>query len=1099
MSSESSFSTPNEGSQDAVSRRRDDMVMPDVQSGFSESEERSSVSISIPSADASDNGRVDGTTDVNYVVRIPAAETVPEKPESDAVWQEGGENEDGGKERVTSGSESTTLEMEVRPTIRVSDGLSSTGNSSTEGETIVASEPKVSSSESPEKRALPSLPDDGLQINGMFGQFRIVRFVGGGGMGHVYEAFDCDLERKVAIKVLPKKKAADEGVVARFLNEAKSSARLNHENIAQVYLFGNVSGVPYIAFEYVEGVNLRDYVRNNGVLELSVAIDYILQTASALSHAATHGVTHRDVKPSNIIVTPQKRVKLIDMGLARLLRSDAVDDLTESGVTLGTFDYISPEQAKDPRLADVRSDVYSLGCTFYYILTGSPPFPNGTMLQKLLQHQGNEAPDVRELNPSIPAEIAAVVKKMMKKNPDDRYQTPDLLIEDLLQIVEMLGLNVADRGYIDAKEQKKSPTTIPPKAIPAVGACLLLLSFVATLYLSDSGSDLNLPIVESPQVADISGQEDKVGPADEGVVKSSESGAGVVSVENASGGDSTEGVDVGNSTTVAAYSGVDYGVEGSDEIYEFAYGSSIEKNPAVLTEETPDVLRSFIVNSVNAASQRVAFGWRASAIAEDTSKSGTDDEVTKTSLTFTVSVGEKLAGMEGLSYASSIYPLLGTALTSTTTSADKSETTRVVDGKGEGPNTYASLQAALNASTSDEIVHVELKFNDSMETTPVSLVDRKVEIFASQGYRPTLVFKPSESTDGGWGERMFLLDSSSLTMRGVDVDFTVPSLEVVSSEWSVFEAYGASELSLSESTITVCNMTGSDFTAPLHSNVAFFRASDDSLLNSVFESQTSQVSSGNGAEVFNVRLDRVLARGEATLFNVEKYGGRYEAQKSGFNISGPFLQYSERESSLSDSTLRFTLELDQDVVISRSCLVRFDFEMTRDASRSGEPSREDNSLTTESESGTEALYTVTRKLPQFEVKGTNSIFCFDKQALALITSPAVVDLESFDNEWTLNGLVALDVASFWRRRSSRTDEWQDYAFDPNKHHSESSALADLNVDAHERIEHIPPHEFSAYDFSNWILNPIHTASNLSNDSKAVGDMVKKEFVDTFFD
>ena len=132
MSSESSFSTPNEGSQDAVSRRRDDMVMPDVQSGFSESEERSSVSISIPSADASDNGRVDGTTDVNYVVRIPAAETVPEKPESDAVWQEGGENEDGGKERVTSGSESTTLEMEVRPTIRVSDGLSSTGNSSTE-------------------------------------------------------------------------------------------------------------------------------------------------------------------------------------------------------------------------------------------------------------------------------------------------------------------------------------------------------------------------------------------------------------------------------------------------------------------------------------------------------------------------------------------------------------------------------------------------------------------------------------------------------------------------------------------------------------------------------------------------------------------------------------------------------------------------------------------------------------------------------------------------------------------------------------------------------------------------------------------------------
>ncbi len=204
-----------------------------------------------------------------------------------------------------------------------------------------------------------------LKPGSKFGQFTIIRYVGGGGMGRVYEGEDRNLERKVAIKILPQKRAREDGVAARFLNEAKSAARLNHENIAQVYLYGNENGIPYIAFEYVDGVNLRDYVRDCGALELSEAVDYVLQTAAALSHAAAHGVTHRDVKPSNIIVTPQKRVKLIDMGLARLLKPQLDDDLTESGVTLGTFDYISPEQARDPRLADARSDVYSLGCTFY--------------------------------------------------------------------------------------------------------------------------------------------------------------------------------------------------------------------------------------------------------------------------------------------------------------------------------------------------------------------------------------------------------------------------------------------------------------------------------------------------------------------------------------------------------------------------------------------------------------------------------------------------------------------------------------------------------------------------------------------------------------
>ena len=242
--------------------------------------------------------------------------------------------------------------------------------------------------------------------------------------------------------------------------------------------------MPYIAFEYVEGLIYAIMFETRGALELDEAVDYVLQTAAALSHAAAHGVTHRDVKPSNIIVTPKKRVKLIDMGLARLLKPKFDEDLTESGVTLGTFDYISPEQARDPRLADVRSDVYSLGCTFYYMLASAPPFPEGTMLQKLLQHQGDEAPDIREVRPSVPLEVAVVVKKMMKKNPDERYQTPDALIFDLLEIADMVGLRVNARGYSDLSSKEKSVERVSAWRLPGFFAAGLFIIFAVGIPFS---------------------------------------------------------------------------------------------------------------------------------------------------------------------------------------------------------------------------------------------------------------------------------------------------------------------------------------------------------------------------------------------------------------------------------------------------------------------------------------------------------------------------------------------------------------------------------------------------------------------------------------
>src|SRR5919202_6832599 len=235
-------------------------------------------------------------------------------------------------------------------------------------------------------------------------------------MGAVFRALDTRLERHVALKLLPPEQSGDPEVVQRFYQEGRAAAQLDHENIARVYTIGHDANHHYIAFEYIEGTTIRQRVERNGPLPLGEAINYTLQIAGALVHAAERGVVHRDIKPSNIIVTPQGRAKLVDMGLARRFERGGDDGLTQSGMTLGTFDYISPEQARDPRDVDARSDLYSLGCTLFHMVTGRPPFPEGTVLQKLLQHQEEPPPNVRSLNPLVPPELARIITKLLAKD-----------------------------------------------------------------------------------------------------------------------------------------------------------------------------------------------------------------------------------------------------------------------------------------------------------------------------------------------------------------------------------------------------------------------------------------------------------------------------------------------------------------------------------------------------------------------------------------------------------------------------------------------------------------------------------------------------------
>jgi serine/threonine protein kinase len=315
------------------------------------------------------------------------------------------------------------------------------------------------------------------------GHFELLEYIGGG-MGAVFKALDTMLNRSVAVKVLSQEQSGDEEMLRRFQNEAQAAARLDHENISRVHYVGEDRGWHYIVFEFIEGANVRDQVHEQGPLPLAEAVSYTLQIADALAHASSRDVVHRDIKPSNVLITPDGRAKLVDMGLARQHHVEADgNDLTASGVTLGTFDYISPEQARDPRSADVRSDIYSLGCTLYFMLTGRPPFPEGTVLQKLLQHQGDEPPDPRQFRPDLPDDLLKIMHRMLAKSPDKRFATPGELVADLAAFAQRHGFPTTPTSSVVWLPPEQTPLTLWERHLPWAAPLAVLVIIVAALNL----------------------------------------------------------------------------------------------------------------------------------------------------------------------------------------------------------------------------------------------------------------------------------------------------------------------------------------------------------------------------------------------------------------------------------------------------------------------------------------------------------------------------------------------------------------------------------------------------------------------------------------
>jgi serine/threonine protein kinase len=254
-------------------------------------------------------------------------------------------------------------------------------------------------------------------------RYRVLKLLGKGGMGAVYLAEHKVMERAVALKVIRPDLTARPELVERFRREARAAARLSHPHVVTAYDAEQAGDCHFLVTEYVAGIDLARWLQAHGPLPATEACGYVRQAALGLQHAHEHRMVHRDLKPHNLMRTPAGQVKILDFGLARLAQAGA-EGGTASGAVLGTADYMAPEQANDARSADIRADIYSLGCTLYELLSDTPPFPGGGLLDKLRRHALEQPTPLTHFRPELPAELVAVVVQMLAKDPAGRYQTP---------------------------------------------------------------------------------------------------------------------------------------------------------------------------------------------------------------------------------------------------------------------------------------------------------------------------------------------------------------------------------------------------------------------------------------------------------------------------------------------------------------------------------------------------------------------------------------------------------------------------------------------------------------------------------------------------
>ncbi len=753
----------------------------------------------------------------------------------------------------------------------------------------IDTEKTVISKEPPAAIPLPlaNLPpaEMGRLLQGQrLGHYELQEFVGGGGMGAVFRALDTMLNRPVAVKILSKVQSGDEENLRRFKNEAQSAARLDHENIGRVHYVGEDRGWHYIVFEFIEGENLRDVVIRKGPLPLTEALSYTLQVADALAHASRRDVVHRDIKPSNVLITPEGRAKLVDMGLARLHQVQHPDnDLTASGVTLGTFDYISPEQARDPRNADVRSDLYSLGCTLYYLLTGRPPFPEGTVLQKLLQHQSEEAPDPRVLRPDVPEDLSRVVRKLLVKNPQQRYQQPDDLAADLLMLAAKHGLQLPTPTAAQWASRRDQAPSFLVRHLPWIGPIAALGLVALALAIWGNGPSDNVHPAPIQHVAGVGTTPTDVNP-----------GSGD---HGASGG--TANKSANDQTSAPTTTGPVPATGGLEIVARPSTGA-----PIVTTAQIADTLADL-------RSQVKTLVARVEEMADKSLEPRPH-----------VDSGAAVAGPRS-------HHLPDTAGPAETASNDSPSTTAAgnpaADRKGllivsrprsghGAPGEYASLAEACRAAHSGDVV--ELRYNGRLDEQPLSLSGVRLTIRAGEGFAPIVGFEPKQGDPWDQNHTMLALPGSQLTLLNLRLELDVPR-DVAAESWTLAEVRPGEAIRLEGCTVTVRNPP--DPTASgLRPDVTVFDVRSVPGMGVM----PGPDSSGTGRPPASLQLKNCVVRGEALLVRSEQAQPLQLTWDNGLLVTSERLLWAAGGPSDPKPQGQMQLELRHVTAVARSGLCR---------------------------------------------------------------------------------------------------------------------------------------------------------------------------------
>ncbi len=830
--------------------------------------------------------------------------------------------------------------------------------------------------------------------------FVVEKRIGVGGMGSVFLAFDQRLKRTVALKVLSPGPSNDSAAVLRFQNEAQSAARLDHDNIARVYYIGYDQGLHFIAYEFVTGTNIRDIIQASGQLPPIEAVNYSLQIATALRHTWAAGVVHRDIKPSNVIITPRGRAKIVDLGLARKENSESVGELTVAGTTLGTFDYISPEQAKDPRRVDVRSDIYSLGCTLYHMLAGTPPYPEGTVLQKLLDHQGKNIPDVRTKNPLVSPELSAVVLKMMASDPNDRYAHPDDLIRDLLMVARSLGLPAnTPEGLVWASRWLQKPRFWERNGVwIASVVTLLLIVFLVDQYPNGQAPQNTVqPITNNQNQTDPTLQ-DAGGRTPNGETIANDDGKVPPAMEIPDESDFTKSGNPSMSIPGTA-------VTSNDPLKPFDLESDTKETPNGIDlpdDQNPSMADKTDIAKISPPDSKIPDGS-----SKPVSASAPEEKT-------------------GPTPAPSITP----------------EQQISIVGHSQ---TFPSLTAAIAAADEKTGSIVELKYDGSLTSRnekPIKITDKKITIRAGKKpdgthYHPVIRFGDNTDADH---EPMVTLKDASLKLFNIDVLMVAPLYLSDGKEAQLFSLTGSDELELRGCSVTVQN-PGETNTTIIHS--------DKSDLTRM--SKMGATGSENIAQI-RVDITRSIVRGDScNLFTTRHtYPIRFKASNSVIAVDGTVLNVlGDRDTLTDDSLLEFDLQ--QVTCFCGNGLVRID---AGEASREIPPlsvSAHDNILVTDT---TSPLVTWAGKdsSQTFRWTGeTNFYVGFDTFLYKTVDKPAKftesLSFEGWKTKWDESEVAAKNSGLIWNSNSWQNKQTSaivasDFSIDQSPQNSAKGAATD---------------------------------------------------------